>query len=119
MKYKVKKEEQKGNIGKGLAATGKMFILICWSVVAITLYFTSIKYFAVTPVIVIEAIIFSSLTGYFVIELLIRKIANNGKDEKRILKLQNAQKLLLVLVVPLLFILGYDFIATTVKTFVK
>ncbi len=120
-KFKGSNKTEQSRKGKGsFAARTKMLFLIGWSIVAIGIYLASTKYFALTPIIVCEVMIFLALCGYFVNEFRIRSIIKKGDaDEKTILKMQDRGKLLLIFIIPLVFILGYDFIVTTVNAFIK
>ncbi len=120
-KFKGSTKPEEAPKGKGsFSARTKMLILIGWSVIAIGLYLASTKHFAMTPIIVCEVMIFLALCAYFVNEFRIRSIIKKGDaDEKKVLRMQDTGKLLLIFIIPLVFILGYDFIVTTVKAFVK
>lgn len=120
-KFKGTKTEREQEKSKGsFSARTKMLFLIGWSVVAIGIYLASTKYFAITPVVISEVLILLALCGYFINEFRIRGLVKKGDaDSKKILKMQDVGKLLLIFTIPLVFILGYDFIVTTLNSFVK
>lgn len=122
-RYKFKgsnKPEETKKAAGSFSARTKMLFLIGWSIVAIGIYLASTKYFAITPVVILEVLILLALCGYFINEFRIRGLVKKGDaDSNKILKMQDTGKLLLIFIIPLVFILGYDFIMTTVKSFVK
>lgn len=98
----------------------KMLLLLIWSVIAIGLYLFFSKLFAMTPAIVCEVMLFLGLFGYLINILLIRRAVKKESDNtKKIVKLENIGMYLLIFVLPLVFIILFDFMISSFKMFGK
>lgn len=121
-RYKFKnasKNEQNGDKQTGISKKSRMLLLLLWSAVALGLYLGFSRVFALATMQVIEAFLFAGLVLYWVFAFRIRKIIKTkGEDAPEIPKLEEKGKYCLIFVLPLIFILIYDFIVTVVKSFV-
>lgn len=115
----VQKDEQNREKQTGISKRSRMLLLLLWSVVAVGLYLAFSKVFALATMQVIEVLLFVGLVVYWVCAFRVRRlIKTEGEDAPGILKLVQKGQYALIFVLPLVFILIYDFIVTTVKSFV-
>ncbi len=116
-KFKGKTVEEKEQTPKSnLHKKKKMLLLMLWSAVAIGLYLAFSRVFAMTTIQVCEALVFLGLLGYLINIFRIRgAVKKEPENVKRIVKLENFGKYLLIFILPLIFIILFDFVVTSFK----
>lgn len=93
-----------------------MTFLLLWGGLCLGLYLGLSRYYAMTPIIVAEILLFLGLCAYFVLGILIhRESVKNGNEGKRMVRLLDKQKAVLIFIIPLIFVVLIDFIITMVK----
>lgn len=96
----------------------RMLLLLVWSVIAVGIYIALSKrtfFFSMWFFAILLAVAFAA---YFVIGLRVSKYIRDGKGESdKCIKLIDMGKMLLIFMIPSVFIIIYDFIATTYKMF--
>ena len=93
-----------------------MTFLLLWGGLCLGLYLGLARYYAMTPGIVAEVLLFLGLCAYFVLGILIhRESVKNGNEGKRMVRLLDKQKAVLIFIIPLIFVVLIDFIITMVK----
>ncbi len=118
-RYKFKGSERTEEKQTGISKKNRMMLLLLWSAVAVGLYLAFSKVFALATTQVVEIFLFLGLVLYWISAFRVRKlIKTKGEDAPEIPKLVERGKYCLIFVLPLVFILIYDFIVTTVKSFV-
>lgn len=125
MKYRYKfkgkqieaqSERPKSNLDK----KKKMLLLLAWSTLAIGLYLFFSKRFAITTVQVCELIVFLGLAAYLVNIFRIRSTSKKEPDNRaKLTRLENLSKYILIVILPLIFIILFDFLITSFKMFGK
>lgn len=96
----------------------RMLLLLVWSIIAVGIYVALSKrtfFFSMWFFAILLAVAFAA---YFVIGLRVSKYIRDGKGESdKCIKLIDMGKMLLIFMIPSVFIIIYDFIATTYKMF--
>ena len=125
MKYRYKfkskpAEAEQKNPKSNLDKKKKMLLLLIWSALAIGLYLFFSQRFVMTTVQVIEVLVFLGLLGYL-INIFRIKGANKKEPDNtsKLVKLENTGKYLLIFVLPLIFIILFDFMISSFKMFGK
>ncbi len=134
MKYTV---DRKSGSGTGKRPKGKnspesrkkVLALALWGLAALTLYLVFSKHFAVTTVQVMEVLVLGSLLLYGAVLITVsglRKEPEGGKagdkaerkeKEEKLARLEKLSKGLIIFVIPLLFLLIFDFLLSTWQMF--
>lgn len=114
-----KKEENKRDEKKI-----RVLYLALWSAISIGLYFAFSKYFATTTIQVCEVLLFSALVLYFAYSVRLNRYLKRSTDSEETKnetkeKFRKREKSVLIFVIPLLFIIMYDFIVVSLKFIVK
>lgn len=110
MKYKLKEPLRNNESKTRLSAKGKMIFLILWSVVCVTLYLTLLKFFAMTPVIVMELLLLFGVILIFISTVASKlESARNPDGSERLTRLEDRIKLFKILILPPIFIVLVDF----------
>lgn len=118
-RYKFKGTEKKEEKQTGISKRSRMLLLLLWGVLSVGLYLAFSKTFSLVTTQVIEVLLFAGLVVYWISALRVRKIIKtSGEDAPEIPKFVERGKYCLIFVLPLVFILIYDFIITSVKSFV-
>ncbi len=109
-------ERPKSNLDK----KKKMLLLLAWSTLAIGLYLFFSRRFAITTVQVCELIVFLGLAAYLVNIFRIRSTNKKEPDNRaKLIRLENNGKYILIIILPLIFIILFDFLITSFKMFGK
>lgn len=109
-------ERPKSNLDK----KKKMLLLLAWSTLAIGLYLFFSRRFAITTVQVCELIVFWGLAAYLVNIFRIRSTNKKEPDNRaKLIRLENNGKYILIIILPLIFIILFDFLITSFKMFGK
>ena len=122
-KYKVKrkalKEEEKRNVPKsGLGKKLRVFLLLVWSTIALGIYFAFARVSFIYSLWFFVFILTAALVAYYVLELRMAKYVRDGKaDSDECTRLADISKILLIIMIPTVFIIIYDFLSTTIKMF--
>ncbi len=117
-RFKVKKRENASEAKprSSISARTKMAFLLLWGGLCLGLYLVLSRYYAMTPVIVAEILLFLGLCVYFVLGILIhRESVKNGNEGKDMVRLLDKQKAVLIFIIPLIFVILIDFIITMVR----
>ncbi|MBR5308076.1 MAG: hypothetical protein IKU43_04845 [Clostridia bacterium] len=122
-KYKVKrkaqKEEEKRNVIKsGLDKKLRVFLLLSWSTIALGIYFALAKVAFIYSLWFFVFVLTVAFAAYCVIDLRMAKYVRDGKaDSDECTRLADISKILLIIMIPTVFIIIYDFLSTTIKMF--
>lgn len=112
MRYKPKKihDQPKKAAESRLTARGKMTFLVLWGIFCTVLYFTLSKFYAMTPVIVIELLLLAGLL-YLLVTLICAKLerAKFPDGSERLIKLEDRIRLLKIFILPPTVIVLVDF----------
>ncbi len=96
----------------------RMLLLVLWGAVCVGLYVALAKvsfFFSLWIFIIIFLLAFAL---YFVTGIKISRLADAGKGEsEECVKLIDKGKILLIVMVPPLFVIIYDFVSSTIKMF--
>ncbi len=114
MKYKVKKTDipQNKKTRGTLSPKHKMLLLLIWTVISVSLYMAFSARFATTTVQVCEVLVLIFLCLYFYFTLKLR-----GAEEEIIPKLEDKRNIILILIIPVIAIIMYDFISVSIRLF--
>ena len=125
MKYRYKfkgkpVEAEVENPKSNLDKKKKMLLLLSWSALAVGLYLFFSKRFVMTTVQVCEVLVFLGLALYLVNIFRIRSTNKKEPDNRaKLIKHENFGKYVLIFILPLIFIILFDFIVTSFKMFGK
>lgn len=124
-KYKVRKKADSNKVvpqnnrpKTNFSVKQRMLLLVIWAAVCIGLYFAVAKvsfFFSFWIFIIIFMI---AVILYFITSIKVGQLINEGKaDSEECTKLTDRGKLLLIVMIPPVFVMIYDFVSSTVKMF--
>ena len=124
-KYKYRsKRDSKGNLSSkkkpksSFTAKQRMFLLLVWSVIAVGLYIVLSKVSFVYSLWFFAFLLMLCFVLYFITSVQVsRCMEKYGEDSKEFTKLIDRGKILLILMIPIVFIIMYDFVSSTFKMF--
>ena len=124
-KYKVKKKSSAAvsdgadkKPKSGFSARQKVLLLLMWGAVCAGLYAALAKISFFFSLYVFVFIFVVAFVMYFITGIKMAKLAKKGDgDSKEFIKLADRSKMLLIIMIPALFVVIFDFIYTTIKLF--
>ena len=122
-KYKAKRnitacngEKQKS--GTSLSVKKRVYLLLGWSAVAVGLYIVLSQRFFVYSLWFFALLLMVAFVLYFIVSVRLSRCVQEGKGEsEECKKLIDTGKKLLIFMIPIVFIIIYDFISSTIKMF--
>ncbi|MBR3994556.1 MAG: hypothetical protein IKI97_04660 [Clostridia bacterium] len=122
-KYKSKRKnivrnEKDGKSKTSLSVKKRMFLLLGWSAVAVGLYIALSKRFFVYSLWFFAILLMLAFIWYFITGIRVSRCVHEGRgDSQECKKLIDTGKRLLIFMIPIVFIIIYDFISSTIKMF--
>ncbi|MBE6705003.1 MAG: hypothetical protein E7583_07045 [Ruminococcaceae bacterium] len=124
-KYKYRKGSKANTEASGKKAPKtrfsvkqRMVLLIVWSALSVGLYFLLAKVSFVYSLWFFALLLMVCFVLWFITGVQVSKYAQEqGEDSEKVVKLIDRGKVLLIVMIPLVFIIMYDFISSTFKMF--
>lgn len=96
----------------------RMMLLIVWSIICVGLYILLAKVSFVYSLWFFALLLMICFVLWFITGINVSRCSQEkGEDSKEVIKLIDRSKLLLIVMIPLVFVIMYDFISSTFKMF--
>lgn len=103
----------------GVSAKKRMLLLLGWSAAAVGIYVALSKKHFVYSLWFFAFVLTASAITYLINEIRLEKYSKQNKENsEEYKKLANRKKYLLIVMIPTVFIIMYDFISSLIKIFV-
>lgn len=103
----------------GISAKKRMFLLLGWSAAAVGIYVALSKNHFIYSLWFFAFVLTVSAILYLINEIRLAKCSNlNKENSEEYKKLADRKKYLLIVMIPSVFIIMYDFISSLIKIFV-
>lgn len=122
-KYKSRRKnivpDEKGDRARtSLSVKKRMYLLLGWSAVAVGIYIAFAKKSFVYSLWFFAILLMVAFVWYFITGIRVSRCIHDGReDTEECKKLIDTGKRLLIFMIPIVFIIIYDFISSTMKMF--
>lgn len=118
---KSRKNEQNSmpqRLGTNLSKRLRMFLLLGWSAVAVGIYIALSKVSFIYSLWFFAFLLIAAFIAYFIVGVRVGRYVRLGMDKtEKCTRLVDIGKIILIFMIPVVFIIIYDFVASTYKMF--